>query len=287
MLIDLQLHSTYSDGFLSPTDLVRFIAGQGVKIAALTDHNTINGLNEFRHACKQFKIKPITGLELYVKLDYKKFNILWYNFKEPDAELHQILHNSQMRRRGKIRNALKKLTQRGFKINIEKILDQYSNYIPINRIVGNIWEIPENRKKIIRDLKNSGPREDEMIKEYFYNKKIGKLNESYIDFKRIIKLRKKIGGQILINHPAKYGNINVDFWNKLKKLGLDGAELLSPHHSFGAIMYIQYLTRQLSFIESGGSDFHYFENKTGLIKNAWQYFKIDSKYLKGVEKIIG
>lgn len=288
MLIDLQLHSTYSDGFLSPTDLARYMAGHGVKVAALTDHNTINGLNEFRQACERHDIKPITGLELYTKLDGKKLNILWYNFKEPDAELHQLLHNSQMRRRGKIRKALKKLIKLGFKLNIDKILDQYSNYIPINRVARDIWVVPENRKKIKRQLKNNYPREDAIIKEYFYNKKIGRLNESYIDLKRILKLRKKIGGRLIINHPAKFGSINVEFWKKLKNLGIDGTELLSPHHSFGAIMYIQYLTRQMGFIETGGSDFHYVENIKDLkIENAWQYFKIDSKYLRGVNKIIG
>lgn len=286
MLIDLQLHSTYSDGLLSPTDLARFIAGKGVKIAALTDHNTINGLNEFRRACKDLKIKPITGLELYVKLDNKKFNILWYNFQEPDTELHQLLHNSHLRRRDKMRKALKKLAKRGFVLEIEKILDGYSNYIPINRVVGGICRSSRNRAKIKRELMNKNPREDQIISEYFYNKKIGRLYESCISFERILKLRKKIGGQIILNHPAKYGYIKVDFWKKLKQLGIDGVELLSPHHSISAIMYIQYLAREMKLIETGGSDFHYSENENGLVQNAWQYFKIDSKYLKGVEKII-
>ncbi|MBU4375047.1 PHP domain-containing protein, partial [Patescibacteria group bacterium] len=64
MLIDLQLHSTYSDGYLTPTELAGFLAKQGVKIAALTDHNTVGGLDEFRQACRACKIKPITGVEL-------------------------------------------------------------------------------------------------------------------------------------------------------------------------------------------------------------------------------
>jgi predicted metal-dependent phosphoesterase TrpH len=287
MLIDLQLHSTYSDGYLTPTELARLLARQGVKAAALTDHNTISGLNEFRQAAKQYKIKPITGLELYVKLGNKKFNILWYNFKEPDQELHNILHNSQLRRRGKTRKILRKLVKRGFKISIDKTLDKYSQYIPINRIVGDIRQISRNRAKISRELKNKSPREDEIIKQYFFNPQIGKLHESYISFERVLKLRKRIGGQIIINHPAKYGYINIDFWKKLKKLGLDGAEVLSPHHSVGAVMYIQYLARELKLIETGGSDFHCFEGDRTLIKNSWQYFKINSRYLRGINKIIG
>jgi predicted metal-dependent phosphoesterase TrpH len=62
MLIDLQLHSTYSDGYLTPTQIVKFIAKHGIKVAAITDHNTVSGLYEFRNSCKKYKIKPITGI---------------------------------------------------------------------------------------------------------------------------------------------------------------------------------------------------------------------------------
>lgn len=112
MYIDLQLHSTYSDGYLTPTEVVKFIAKQGVKAAALTDHNTVGGLDEFRLACRQYNIKPITGLEIYVKLHSRRFNIIWYNFDDTDPELHDMLRDSQMRRRRKVRFILNKLVEK-------------------------------------------------------------------------------------------------------------------------------------------------------------------------------
>ena len=62
MLIDLQTHSTYSNGYLTPNELVRFIAKQGVKIAALTDHNTVGELSESRQVYRKYNIKPIMGV---------------------------------------------------------------------------------------------------------------------------------------------------------------------------------------------------------------------------------
>jgi len=62
---------------------------------------------------------------------------------------------------------------------------------------------------------------------------------------------------------------------------------LSPHHSIGAIMFAQHISTELKFIETGGSDFHRHEGDKYSLQNSWQYFKIDSKYLKGIEKIIG
>jgi hypothetical protein len=287
MLIDLQLHSTYSDGFFTPTEAAKFVAGQGVKVAALTDHNTVGGLDEFRRACRQYNIKPITGIEVYAKLNHHKFNLLWFNFDDRDPELHKLLRESQQRRRSKVRDILKKLARAGYKINIDKIIDRYNHYIPVNRLAQDIYTNSYNRAKTNKKIGVKKPRQEEIIKEYFRNKKIGVLRETYIDIKRILKLRKKIGGQLVINHPAKYGYINLDLMKQLKKMGVDGIEVLSPHHSIGAVMYIQDLAYELGFIEIGSSDFHLNEGGKFLLQNSWQYFKIDSKYLRGIKKIIG
>lgn len=287
MLIDLQLHSTYSDGYLTPTELVNFIKKQGVKIAALTDHNTVAGLDEFRQACRRNSIKPIAGLELYAKLNHRQFNVLWFNFNDTSPELHNLLRDSQVRRRGQIRRILNKLNTQGFQINIEKILDKYNHYIPLNRIVDDIWANPQNRKIIKRDLNSQSPREEEIMNRYFHNKEIGQLKNSHIDIKRIINLKKRIGGQIIINHPGKYRFLKMHYFQELKKIGVDGLEILSPHHSYGAAVYAQHVAEQFGYIFTGGSDFHRFENNSRAITNAWEYYKIDSNFLPGVEKIIG
>ncbi|MBU0620004.1 MAG: PHP domain-containing protein [Patescibacteria group bacterium] len=283
MRIDLQLHSTYSDGYLTPTELVQFISKQGVKIAALTDHNTVGGLDEFKKTCCQYNIKPIIGLELYVKFKNHKFNLLWYNFDDINSELHKILRNSQIRKKGRARKILEKLLEQGFKIDINKILDKYTHYLPINHLTDDFWM--NNKIRIRKELENKNPRENDIINEYFCNKDIGILRESYISMERIIKLRKKIGGQLILCHPAKYSYIRKEFWETLKKIGLDGIEILSPHHSINAIMYIQYLAREFDFITTGSSDFHRHEGNNYTIQNSWQYFKIDSKYLRKIGKI--
>ena len=57
MLIDLQLHSTCSDGYLTPSEVAKTCRERGVKVASLTDHNTVSGQEEFARACKELKIK--------------------------------------------------------------------------------------------------------------------------------------------------------------------------------------------------------------------------------------
>lgn len=287
MLIDLQLHSAYSDGYLTPTETVKFVAAQGVKAASLTDHNTVGGLDEFKLACQKYKIKPITGVELYVKLNNKKFNILWFNFDDKSPKLHNLLRQTQIKRRSTVRKILNNLVDKGFKININKFLDKHTHYVPINHLVDEIWKYSSNRKRIKKELLIRNPREKEIINKFLKNKSFSILRESYIDINRIIKLRKEIGGQLIFNHPGKNGFVRREFIEKLKKIGIDGIDVLSPHHSIGAVTYFQFIADEMDFISVGGSDFHRYESEDKLIKKSWDYFKIDSKYLRGVEKIIG
>lgn len=287
MLIDLQLHSTYSDGYLTPTQVADFIKTQGVKTAALTDHNTVAGLNEFRQACLKNKIKPITGLELYVRLNNIKFNLLWYNFNDEHPALHEVLRLSQTRRRNQMRRALIKLKKLGLAFNENKILDKYGHYIPLNRIIEDIWLIAANRRRIAQGLGLKNPRQDDIIKHFFKNPEINQLKEIYVNLNQILKLRKQIGGQLALNHPGKNNRLDKDFIAKLKKLNFDGLEVLSPHHTIGAVMYAQSLARQFKLIMTGGSDYHRDEPGEVPIKNTYAYLKIDSKLLTGVEKIIG
>lgn len=287
MLIDLQIHSTHSDGYLTPGKLASFIAKQGVKIASLTDHCTISGQEEFKTSCAKYKIKTIPGLELYTKVGRRKIDILWYNYNENSPELNAILSEIQKRRRRNIKNKLIKLQKTGFKLNIETILEKHNNYIPINKIADELISSPFNKRKVKKDLGTDKPREEDLMAQYFFNKKSEPLNEAYIDLNRIIKIKKKIGGQLIFCHPDHNHKMHGDIIPKLKKIGLDGLEILSPHHSYGSVMYIQYLAKKFNFITTGGSDFHRFELSDKKLKYSWQYFKIDSKFLINIDKIIG
>lgn len=283
MLIDLQLHSTYSDGYLTPAALAGFLASRGVKIAALTDHHSIAGLDEFKRSCAAKKIKAIAGLELYASWKGRKFSLLWYNFNENSPELHQLLLQSQIRRRRQAWLALVKLKKGGLSIDPDKLLEKFSHYIPLNRLAD---QINLNRKNH-NLLAGERPNHSETIKRLFKNPALGIFNESRVYFEHVLKLRRRLGGQLILNHPARYNKLDEKFIADLKKAGLDGLEMISPHHSITAVMRAQLLVSRYKLIASGGSDFHLSQPGRMKLKNCYDYFRIDAKYLPGVEKIIG
>lgn len=292
MLIDLQLHSIYSDGYLQPRELVDLIAKNGVKVAALTDHNTLRGLNEFKSACRRHRIKPINGLELYCKYKTKRINILWYNFNEENRDLNKLLEESRYRRVFLVKKALLRLRQRGFKIDEKEILAEFDNYIPINRLSEKIISNKFNYNKVVKALKNKiisaqGLREEDIIGELFFHKKYERLNESYLDLERVIRIRERAGGQLVFGHPGRYNKYANNITQKLKKIGIDGIEVLSPHHSIGAVLYTQFLAESLDLISTGGSDFHRFEEGSRHIRSSFDWFFVDSKKLRRINEIIG
>jgi hypothetical protein len=182
---------------------------------------------------------------------------------------------------------LERLTKLGFNLNVDKIVDKYNHYVPVNRVVDDLIANPKNLALIKRTIGLPNPREGEIINEYFNNKNIGKLKNSYIDLDRIVALRKIIGGQLVLCHPAKGSYVDFEFVSLLKRAGIDGVEVLSPHHSYDAVAYIQHLATEFNLFETGGSDFHRFDTGRNPIHYSWQYYRIDSDLLKGVRRVIG
>ncbi len=287
MYIDLQLHSTYSDGSLTPTQMAGFLKQHKVRVAALTDHNTVAGLDEFFLACKAVGIKSIPGVELYVKYGVKKLNFLFYNFDQHNPHFHTFLRETQIHRYKNVVRALKFWKERGMEIDIEKTLAKYNHYIPINGIVKTIWKNSNNRRKIKKDLMFKNPHEWEIVKYYFKNRNIYYLAETYVDFRRLHNLHKKIGGQVVLGHPGKQ-RVKRKLIAKLTQEKLiNGVEILSPHHGFDTISYYQHILEDTKIIFSGGSDFHgRCHGHKSPIDCSWDYFKIDTKNLPGIEKII-
>ena len=269
MLIDLQLHSTFSDGYLSPSELVDFAKERSIKVISLTDHHTTAGLEEFRQAAKRANIKTIDGVELYLKYRGRGFNAVWYNFSLNNEKLERVLSDVRRRRIILVRRSLKRLKEAGYKIDIEKILSSFDNYIPVNRLAEMVMSDKHNYDLVVKSLRAKTPkgtrlilplREESVLSELFFNRKRGVLKEAYISAERIVKIKAEVGGQIVFAHPGKYNKYTNTMTERLQKIGLiDGIEVLSPHHNIGAIMYSQFLAEKLDLIATGGSDFHLFE----------------------------
>ncbi|MBU1037125.1 PHP domain-containing protein [Patescibacteria group bacterium] len=274
--IDLHFHSVYSDGSLTIPELINQLKKYDLKAVSLTDHNTVAGIKEFLKKGEKAGIKIIPGIELYTH--YKKFelHILGYNFDYNYPPLQKKLAILATQRIIDIKKSLKILKKQGFKINEKHLFNGPSKYIGFGGIVKELYQFPENVKKLQKEMKTTIPHFFSIINKYFSKKRPAYLPETSIPIKQAVALIHQAGGLAILAHPAQQLGRKSKIVEELKKIGLDGLELLSPYHRWHDIEYWQRIANSLQLIVTGGSDFHstIFDPKQALIKEQWQYHKV-------------
>ena len=98
-MVDLHLHTTASDGRLSPTELIHLLASQGLKQVAISDHDTTEGLAEAFAAAEEFPdMRVIPAIELSTDIPGDEVHMLGYFLRHEDEELQKILREFRMGR---------------------------------------------------------------------------------------------------------------------------------------------------------------------------------------------
>jgi 3',5'-nucleoside bisphosphate phosphatase len=114
---DLQAHSTYSDGALSPREVVRGAAGAGVTLLALTDHDTVDGVSAALDAARAHSIAVTPAVELSsVGAGREDLHILGYEIDHTDPGLQTALRDFRLDRIRRIHEMADRLRQQGFTI---------------------------------------------------------------------------------------------------------------------------------------------------------------------------
>ncbi|MDR1498977.1 MAG: PHP domain-containing protein [Rickettsiales bacterium] len=241
-MVDLHTHSIFSDGYLSPTELLQKASDNGLSALALTDHDTTSGLAEFLESSKKFpNIKAIPGCKFSCISPFE-LHILAINIKNID----------------KISKYTKKIDEQGFIYAKEKV--EYLNNIGIDAT------FEELTKGVVGSF-----RPDNIVR-YLIKKGIVKTEqEGYHDYKHIIghEIRNPANEVIetilsadaipILAHPKrtklKNDEIRV-FLKELVNLGLKGIECYHSRHEDEEIEFYLGLAKEFGLVVSGGSDFH-------------------------------
>jgi predicted metal-dependent phosphoesterase TrpH len=118
--IDLHLHSTFSDGILSPGELVRVLKAEKVSVAALTDHDTLDGTGDFLARCRRASIRGVAGVELSAAYE-RTLHILGYRFDTENEALRDALEKNRKARNERNVSICEKLRGLGLDITLEEV----------------------------------------------------------------------------------------------------------------------------------------------------------------------
>jgi len=164
MKADLHCHSIYSDGTLTPTEVVNLAHENEVDLLALTDHDSIEGLTEAQTRCNELGIKLLKGVEVSVSWNEQTIHIVGLNIDTTNAEITQLLIENQIRRESRVQIMVDKLADIGIDVSAE--LDKM---IPEKGLI--------TRTHLARALMNMGEvnKMDKAFKKY-----LGKGKKAYV-----------------------------------------------------------------------------------------------------------
>lgn len=248
--IDLHTHSTASDGTLSPSELAQAAKSEGLSAIALTDHDTVDGTEEFTSACGKLGIEAVSGVEISAEFA-KEMHIVGLFVNKDDAELRHRLSLLKNGREVRNRKMLELIRKNGMDISEADILAQKKGATLRNT----------GRAHIARAMVEKGyvKSANEAFTKYLKKGNCCYVKRITLSPEESIQLIKKAGGTAILAHPMYITQEEQSLLSlaaELKEYGLDGMECYYNCHSRLFTSVCESVCKKLDLLPSGGSDFH-------------------------------
>ena len=245
---DLHIHSSYSDGILSPEEIVKASIEQGLKCISITDHDTIAS----QYITKQYisGIKIIPGVEFSTEYEGREIHILGYFIDIDNKKILQMVGNLQKTREERALQILQKLKEVDVHIELEEIKKYHTASFGRGNIANAIA-----KKGYAKNYK-------EAFLKYLDKDKIAFVPGKKLNYKDVLQLINESGGIPVLAHPGKiYRSMGLeDVIKEFKCYGLKGLEVYHTSHTSNQISTFYNLSKKYKLVITGGSDFHGKEN---------------------------
>lgn len=245
-MIDLHLHTTASDGRLSPLELVEQAAAAGLTTMAVTDHDTTAAVNEVRAHAAGRGIESITGIEITAVEDGRDVHMLGYFLDPSDVSFTAFLTLQRQTRIDRVRAIAARLAQLGMAVDLTPALTAVEKYP--GRAIG--------RPQVARAMIGAGhvATTREAFDMWLGRDRPAFVPRSGPSPESVIDLVHRAHGLVSMAHP---GRTAIDARiPALGDAGLDALEVYHSDHDPAATERYRRLADRLGLLMTGGSDFH-------------------------------
>lgn len=247
LLSDLHTHSTASDGQYTPTQLVGLAQKKGLEVLALTDHDTMDGLDEALQAGAALGLRVLRGVELGAS-EYRSLHILGYSFS-PDAPGLRTLCGELKRGRDERKyRIIDFLHEKGVVISLDEVAAVAG---------GDIIARPHFAQAMVRRGYVKTPRE--AFERYLDTDEYQRIERIKPDAAACVETIKASGGKAALAHPYQVGLEDGPLEalvGRLADCGLDAIECYYPRHTPRQQAFYLHLAQKYGLHVTGGSDFH-------------------------------
>lgn len=247
-LADLHTHTTASDGQYTPTELVKLAKGRGLDVLAVTDHDTIAGVNEAQRAGSALGLSVIRGVELSAK-ERPNFHILGYGFRDGDTELARLCEKFRAGRDDRKYRIVDFLREKGVELDLAEVEELAG---------GEVIARPHFAQVMVAHGYVSTNREafDRYLDTEEFRQRVKRFKA---DAKTCVEAIRAAGGKVSLAHPYQMGLPNGELEvlvKQLKDWGLDAIECYYPRYTPEQQEFYLHLAEKYQLRQTGGSDFH-------------------------------
>lgn len=245
---DLHIHTTYSDGILTPTEVLEWSSKKNLTDIAVTDHDTTEGVEEAIKASGPLNINVIPGMELSCVEQGQEVHILGYYLDYKSTILKDFTKTLKQARIDRNIKIVEKLNKMDIDITIEDV-EEISQE-------GNMGR-PHIAKALIK--KGIVDTVDGAFKIYLSKGKPAYVERYKVTAREGIDFIHSLGGVAVIAHPGLVHSQKVV--NYVLRQGIDGIEAVHCNHTDEQIKYFSDKAKELDLIQTAGSDCHgYLDN---------------------------
>lgn len=245
---DLHTHTIASDGTYTVRELLERAKGNGLKGVAITDHDTIDGLEEAEKVAKEIGIELIPGIEFSCNLGDNEIHILGYFVDYKNAKIIEELYNLDKIRKERNLKIIEKLKKYKLYITEEEIQEEATGNIVSKAHIANLLV----KKGYVYTRRDA-------FKQYLGSTGVAYVKKENFKPEDAVKIIKENGGIAVVAHPkliSTNDNTVESIVENLKKIGLDGIEAEYSSFTLEDVIKYRKMAQKYDLIITGGSDFH-------------------------------
>ncbi len=258
-IFDLQSHSTYSDGQLEPREVVQRAAEAGVGLLALSDHDSVEGIDEALDAAADEEIAVVPAVELSAVEDgYEDYHVLGYRIDHHDPVLRERTAEARADRYRRADAMADRLRELGFAVDEGKLDARRATGAVLGRphLAGAVVSHPDNQEK----LKEAGLETIErFIPAYLIPGTPAYMPRTRPTFEEAIGWIHDAGGIAIWAHPfwdVHSDQAVLDCIDRFRGWGVDGVECFYPTFTEAQTRLLVSHCGQAGLLRTGSSDFH-------------------------------
>ena len=251
-MVDLHTHSTASDGEKSPSELVFSAKESGLAVLALTDHDTLDGLEEAKKAAKEAGIVFVPGIELNIQWPTGEFHLLGLGLKEAAPSMKALIRRLMDNRIERNKKILAALENDGLEVNYKEFAQSQTAFHAEESLGRPHIAAYMVQKGIVKNRQKA------------FDKYLSKGTPFFVDFEgadleAAVKAILDSGGLPVIAHPL---SLYVG-WSKIqgvlediKRRGVLGLEAWHPGAKENDCRRLEKMAREMGLFVTAGSDYH-------------------------------